>query len=165
MAATLERLNLRIEQIEKYFITWTMLVMSTVVFAQVIMRYIFNNSLSWSEELAVFMSTYMTWIGASYGVKVNKHLRITVFVDLLKEKYRRIAYLLVDIAWFAFSIAMIVLSVRMVEMSRFGNRVSPALEVPMWIIYASVLIGCSLMSLGILTNILKKIAVMTAKEE
>ena len=91
-----------------------MLIMSTVIFIQIIMRYVFNSSLSWSEELAAYIMMYKTWVGASYGVKLNMHLRVTVIVDLLKGKLRDIAYIIIDVVWMIFSAYMVVMGIRVV---------------------------------------------------
>ena len=137
----LDKINSKIEKFEEYFITYLLLIMSTVVFIQIIMRYVFNNSLSWSEELATYLMMWMTWIGASYGVKQNMHLRVTIFIDMLKGKTRDGAYIFIDIAWMVFSIYMIVMGIRVVRMSYAGYRVSPALQIPMYLIYSSVVVG------------------------
>lgn len=156
MLNLIDRLNEKIEIFEKYFITYLMLIMSTVIFIQIIMRYVFNSSLSWSEELAAYIMMYMTWVGASYGVKLNMHLRVTVIVDLLKGKLRDIAYIIIDVVWMIFSAYMVVMGVRVVKMSYAGYRVSPALEIPMFLIYSSVVIGCILMFLSLISSIHKR---------
>lgn len=130
--------------------------MSTVIFIQIIMRYIFNNSLSWSEEFATFCMMWMTWIGSSYGVKKNKHLRVTIFVDFLKGKYKIFAYIMIDVIWMFFSAIMVVMGTRVVRLSYAGHRVSPALQIPMYLIYFSVVMGCVLMCLSLLTSIQKR---------
>jgi TRAP-type C4-dicarboxylate transport system permease small subunit len=161
MASKLDKINEGIEKIEKYFITWSMIIMSAVIFIQVIMRYVFNNSLSWSEELTLFISTYMIWIAASYAIKKDAHLRITLFVDMFKGKPRIFVYLIIDIIWLAFSMGMIYLGEKMVRMSVLNNRVSPALEVPMWVIYASLIVGSLLMCLSLMIKIIEKVTALT----
>jgi len=39
--------------------------MTILVFIQVVMRYVFSNSLSWSEEMARFIFLWLSWIGAA----------------------------------------------------------------------------------------------------
>lgn len=158
MLQWLGRFNDRIEKVEEYFITYLLIIMSTVIFLQIIMRYIFNNSLTWSEEFAVLTMMWMTWIGSSYGVKKNIHLRVTVFVDMLPEKYRVAAYIVIDAVWMLFSVVMIVMGTRMVKMSYLGQRMSPALDVPMYLIYCSVVVGCVLMSLSLVSSIHKRVS-------
>lgn len=153
----IDKLNDKIGKIEMYFITYLLILMSCDVFLQIIMRYVFNNSLSWSEELATFMMMWMTWVGASYGVKEGIHLRVTIFVDMLKGKSRAIAYIIIDIIWLIFSFYMVVMGTRIVRLAFEAQRVSPALEVPMYFIYSSVVVGCFLMFLSLITSIRKRI--------
>ena len=39
-----------------------------IIVIQVIMRYLFKNSLSWSEEMARYLFVWMTFISISYGI-------------------------------------------------------------------------------------------------
>ena len=158
MLKLIGKFNDKIEKVEEYFITYLLIIMSTVIFLQIVMRYIFNNSLTWSEEFAVFTMMWMTWVGSSYGVKKNIHLRVTVFVDMLPERYRTAAYIFIDVVWMLFSITMIVMGIRMVKMSFIGHRVSPALDIPMYLIYCSVVVGCVLMSLSLVSSIQKRLS-------
>ena len=52
-------------KIEEYFLVYSLILMVALVFIQVIMRYIFNNSLSWSEELVRYIFIWQIWLGAS----------------------------------------------------------------------------------------------------
>ena len=67
------------DNFEEYFCVWTMAIMTILVFIQVVMRYVFSNSLSWSEELARFIFLWLSWIGASYAVKERSHFRVEMF--------------------------------------------------------------------------------------
>ncbi len=148
--------NHRIEKMEETIITYMLLFISCVVMLQIIMRYVFNNSLTWSEELSTFVMMWMTWVACSYAVKKNMHLRVTLFIDMLKGKWRSYAYILIDIVWFVFSVYMVVMGSKMVQLSYRGGRVSPALQVPMYFIYSSVIVGCLLMCLSLISSIFKR---------
>ncbi|MDR1874941.1 MAG: TRAP transporter small permease [Synergistaceae bacterium] len=91
---------------EEYFVVWTMALMTILVFCQVVMRYIFRNSLSWSEELARFIFIWLSWVGASYAVKERSHFRVEMFADLLKGWFRKVFELLILLVWFGFSVVM-----------------------------------------------------------
>ena len=60
--------------------------MVIVIFAQVIMRYVFNNSLYWSEELGKFFFVWISWLGISLGEREGEHIKITMLVDRLSFK-------------------------------------------------------------------------------
>ena len=54
-----------------------------IIFFQVIMRYVFNNSSSWSEELGKFLFVWLSWIGISIGHRRKEHIKITILVNLV----------------------------------------------------------------------------------
>lgn len=60
-----------------------------VIFFQVIMRYVFNNSSSWSEELGKFLFVWLSWLGISIGHRRREHIKITLLVDRLPHKVNK----------------------------------------------------------------------------
>jgi len=149
MVDMLEKINRFIDRVEDFFLTYLVIVMTLAIFLQVIMRYVFNNSLSWSEEFATFCFMWLTWIGASNAVKRNSHIRILVLVDKLKDAGRNIVMLVIDIIWLLFSLFLVKNGIQMVMLSYTNNRVSAALDVPMYFMYASVVTGGALMCVGL----------------
>ena len=93
-----------IDNFEEYFCVWSLAFMTILVFIQVVMRYVFRNSLSWSEELARYIFLWLSWIGASYAVKERSHFRVEMFADIFKGKARKIFELFVLLTWFAFCV-------------------------------------------------------------
>ena len=78
-----------IDNLEEYFVVATMALMTLLVFVQVIMRYVFSSSLSWSEELARFIFLWVSWVGASYAVKERAHFRVEMFANLRSRSEER----------------------------------------------------------------------------
>ena len=70
-----------LDRLEETILVGMFTLMVFIIFAQVIMRYIFNNSLSWSEELGKFLFVWISWLGISIGAKRKEHIKITMFVD------------------------------------------------------------------------------------
>ncbi|MDO5352860.1 MAG: TRAP transporter small permease [Succinatimonas sp.] len=89
----LKKLN---ERFEEAILVFLLANITIWVFVQVIMRYVFHNSLTWSEEFVRWCFIWFIWVGVSYGFRVRKHISITVFVDKLSGKYKKIAELLVN---------------------------------------------------------------------
>lgn len=50
-------------------------VIAVVLGLQVFMRYVMQNSLSWSEELARYLFIWLIYIGISYGAKIMRHIK------------------------------------------------------------------------------------------
>ena len=56
------------EHLEEFFIIPLMFAMSIIIFIQVIMRYVFQNSLTWSEELARYMFVWLVYFAVLRGI-------------------------------------------------------------------------------------------------
>ena len=74
------------ENIERIILLVLLAIMSVVIVLQVFMRYVMENSLTWSEELARFCFVWLVYIGISYGVKKAKHIRVEAILTVLKRK-------------------------------------------------------------------------------
>lgn len=76
-----------LDKILTFFEDWTLfisvLVALIALFFNVVLRYGFNYSLAWSEELVREVIIYTTFIGASAAVKRRMMIRIDASVQLL----------------------------------------------------------------------------------
>ncbi|MDR3284175.1 MAG: TRAP transporter small permease [Treponema sp.] len=118
-----------------------MSLMTVIMFIQVIMRYVFSNSLSWSEELARYMFIWLVYFGISYGAKIRKHIKIEAFLGVFPKKARPYIEVLGDVLFFLFAIFIIYTSFQWVQRQIMLKQRSPALHIPMWIVYAAPFVG------------------------
>jgi len=69
------------------FLQWTLIAAITVMLVcivmQVVMRYVFGRTPSWTEELAILMFAWATLGGFALGVREGFHVRLTFLRDLL----------------------------------------------------------------------------------
>src|SRR3989304_2062806 len=63
--------------------------LAAVVFLQVFNRYVLKAPLAWSEDLAMLLFQWVTFLGAAIGVKRIRHFGIELVVKNLPEKYHR----------------------------------------------------------------------------
>ena len=72
---------------------WSLIAAVALMFAcialQVVMRYVFGNALSWSEELALLMFSWAALGGLALGVREGFHVRLTLLLDSLPATARR----------------------------------------------------------------------------
>lgn len=54
------------------------------VMLAVILRYVFNDPLTWGEELIVAMLTWMVFLGAAAAVRSQMHIRIDVMAPVFR---------------------------------------------------------------------------------
>lgn len=67
----------------KALVVVMVLVMLVVLTAQIVLRYVFNFSLSWSEELALGLFTWTVLLMATVGVKEGFHVRMSLAIQRL----------------------------------------------------------------------------------
>lgn len=145
------------EKFEEYFLVGSLIFNLVLIFIQVIMRYIFKSSLSWSEELGRYIFLWQIWIGASYAVKKSKHLRIEVLKKHLSPKGQVKLDLVAIIIWAAFSLFLTTKSAELTSILISRGQLSPAMRLPMGYAYASVPVGCGLMTIRLVQEIYEKI--------
>jgi len=144
-----------LDNFEEYFCVWTMAIMTILIFIQVVMRYVFSNSLSWSEEMARFIFLWLSWIGASYAVKERGHFRVEMFADMIKGRARVLFEYMVLIVWFVFSFVLVWYGTKLLLFLYDTGQVSAAMQIPMTFPYASVPAGCALMCVRLVIEIYK----------
>lgn len=144
------------DKFEEYILVASLAFNVGLIFIQVLMRYAFKSSLSWSEELARYIFIWQTWLGTSLAVKYNKHIRVDVLKNFISLKNQKKLDYLVKVVWICF-IAFLAykgFSLTMMQFSR--NQLSPALQMPLGFTYASMPIGCCFMIFRLIQQIFKE---------
>ena len=130
---------------EKWFLIISLVAMVLITFMQVVLRW-FDAATVWAEELSRYIMLYQVWIGASYAVREDAHIRITALIGKLTGNKRRVSETVVLALWLIFALWLTVEGVMLVKEIAVMGQVSSAMRIPMTIPYASVPIGGALMS-------------------
>ena len=77
---------------------------AVIVAAGVFWRYVLNDSLTWSEELAKFFMVWLVFVGAPIALRVGDHVAIHIFPDALPSRLRSILMVFISllIVWFCY---------------------------------------------------------------
>jgi TRAP-type C4-dicarboxylate transport system permease small subunit len=78
----------RIGRIERILGIILMALIVGCIFGQVVSRYFFGLPLVWVEELSTYAFIWCVFIGASLGLKKDRHIKILSFVSRLPWKKR-----------------------------------------------------------------------------
>lgn len=115
--------------------------------AQVAARYVFNSPLTWSEELARLVFIWTVFLGAGVTVRRGGHVAVDSLVNLAPKPAQRAAGFL----------SIFVISASSAVLVYFGWQVlvtiaslSPALQVPMRLFYATVPVGAALVLINLI---------------
>ncbi len=82
----------RISGLLNFFIVCSLSLMTIFVFGNVVLRYVFNTGLTWSEELSRFLFIWMIFLGSILGLKDNEHLGVDMMVKKLSYKGKKICF-------------------------------------------------------------------------
>ncbi len=130
----------------------TMAVLSLMTFANVLVRYLTNQSFAWTEEISVFLMIVLTLVAGSAGVARLRHIRIEFFADGgSPERTRRLARFSAA-AVAVFFLMLAILSTRLVWDDFVYGETSPGIGIPQWwySIWLPVLsLGAALRGLGV----------------
>ena len=115
-----------------------------IVFLQFFTRYVLNDSLSWTEEIARYGLMWVVFIGGAMVTRRNTHIAVELLSNVMKPGPLRAALLaLVDFIKLAFLGLLAFVSLTITE--RMHLQRMTVFDLPMSYVYAGVAFGCFLM--------------------
>jgi C4-dicarboxylate transporter DctQ subunit len=154
----IKKIDKAITWFENTFLISGMLAVSAILFFNVVLRYVFSAGLSWAEELSRYIIIWMVTIGIGAAARENIHMRITALIDLTKNKKLHFwVNLFALVSGFIFSIFLIIFGIRLVISMIMNNQLSPAMELPLWIVYAAIPLGGLLMTYRLTQSLILKV--------
>ena len=145
------------DNLEEFMIIPLIFAMSLIIFIQVIMRYVFHSSLTWSEELARYLFVWLVYFSVSFTARRQKHIRIDAAINLYPKKLRPYIDILSEIVVLAFSIFIAVTGVTVFQKIAWSGQMSAAMGLPMQVVYAAPMIGMALTAIRQIQCILQKV--------
>lgn len=130
---------------EDYVALFLFWVLAGVVFAQFFSRYVLNDSIAWTEEIARYLLIAVAFTGAPIAVRKNTHIHVEFFYRFINRPVARAMSTLVDIIRVVFFAYASVISFKMIKIMHVQYMTS--LDVPMSVIYVVVLGGFVLMTM------------------
>lgn len=106
MASLLERASYWAARVTNIVVVLAAAVMMTALILQVFSRYLFNTSLTWSEELALILFTWTTLLAATSALRDGAHVRLDLVLSLLPEGARGIAQRVIMLLILAFCLIL-----------------------------------------------------------
>ena len=116
-----------------------------IIFFDVLLRYGFNQSLTWGEELARFLFIATTYIGASAGVRTKGHIVVDLVIGLF-PKTQRTLEITSSLLAALFSFLIFATSAKVAYFLKSLGQTSTGLSIPVWIPYMGVAGGSLMMA-------------------
>lgn len=114
-------------------------VLGIVVFAQFFTRYVLNDSLAWTEEIARYLLMWVTFIGAAIVMRRRTNISVEMLEHFLPGLPGRLLRALVDVITVGFMICLAWFAITIAE--RMHIQRMTIIEWPMSVVYAGVALG------------------------
>jgi C4-dicarboxylate transporter, DctQ subunit len=102
---------------------------------QVVLRYVFSSGIDWSEEVTIYAAVWATFIGAAAGLRMNGHLIVDALVVWAPDKVSAVLAKTGLVVTGLFGCAFAWYSGSLVLRTQHLGQLTPALQIPMWIVY------------------------------
>ena len=80
--------------IEEGLAAIALIVMTVITFVNVIARYLFSASLSFSDEVTTYLFVLLSLLGTAIAAKRRAHLGLTILTDIVNPKVRKVLLLI-----------------------------------------------------------------------
>ncbi|MFA7550693.1 MAG: TRAP transporter small permease, partial [Sedimentibacter sp.] len=152
------------EHFEEAIMVVLLALISCVMMAQIIARNVVN-SMTWPEEFSRYCYIWTVFLSLGYTIKKGNMLKVGIIMDLLPQKVRRTIEILVNIIILAVFVVFFRYSITYTNILRTTGQLSPAMQIPMWIMYLSTIIGFGLASIRSAQEIVSNVRNFNVKAE
>jgi len=129
-----------------------LVLISAIIPWAVFTRYVLNSAASWPEPLAVLLTIVLTFIGAAAGYRLNLHMNISYFADKLRQPWRRLLDLIVQLLMALIALFMTIWGERLVEVT-WHNTIADFPFLSVGVTYLPIPIGGACLLLFIIERI------------
>ena len=109
--------------------------LTIVAFMQVLFRYVFNTSLSWSEELVRDFVITLIYLSAVYSIRTRSAIRVEIIDLAVKGKAKAFLDMLIDLTSSGVMFYVSYLATFLVRNALKVDQRSAALNIPMGFMY------------------------------
>jgi TRAP-type C4-dicarboxylate transport system permease small subunit len=129
-----------------------LVLISAVIPWAVYTRYVLNSAASWPEPTAVLLTIVLTFFGAAACYRLGIHMNVTLGVDLLPARARRIADFTVEILMAIFALFMVVYGYKLC-VATWNNTIAEFPSLRVGIVYSPIPLGGAFLLLFIIEHL------------
>lgn len=155
--AAIAKISHGCERVIILFIQFSVGVLILDLNISVVFRYVLEQPIVGTQEIALVLLAWITFLGACLGVKNHSMVAVTFFVDKF-GKYKGYAEIATQLLMFGFSICFFVYGYQWVTSPSVVQIKMPALQIPVWISYSIIPLSMLITMIFTVDNMCKLIA-------
>ncbi|BBO86411.1 TRAP transporter small permease [Desulfosarcina ovata] len=136
IVSVLEKMSAGVNHWIEYLLFGMGFSMALLVATQVFFRYVLNQSLFWSEELARYLLVWLTFLGASAAYYRHAHPGVDILYRRMTPGLRKVCLVLIHLVSISLFVVMIVYGYRFAHFVQL--QTTPALQLPKWIVLSII---------------------------
>lgn len=146
-----------IARFEAFILAFGVLLMAANSIGNVIGRFVFAQSLYFSEELNQFLIVLVTFVGLGYAARKGRHIRMSAVYDQLTDRQRKAMMIL--IASVTAAVMFVLAYYSYLYVARVANlgKVTPSLQVPLYLTYFWVPLGFIITGIQYIMTVVKNL--------
>ena len=129
------------EHTENFVMGFGLISISAIVFINVVMRYFFNFSFPWAEEVSRYLLIWVCFFGISSCARYDAHVTVDFVPNHLKGKAKFVQDLIVKLISLVSCIYLAYSSISFTLRQYNSGNTSISIAIPIWIVYLSTSIG------------------------
>lgn len=150
-------LDAGIARFELIVLSYGVLIMAANSVANVVGRFVFHRSLYFSGELNEFLMVLITWVGLGYATRQGRHIRMSAIYDQLPDLGKKILMIIIASITCAIMFVLAYYSFHYVERVWMLKKVTPSLQLPLYLTYVWVPIGFVITGIQYLLTVIRNL--------
>lgn len=134
----IQAINKIIDRVEGFAMIMLMLIATIIAIVQVIARYVFNNSLYWSEETVLYALIIMSFLAGSMGVRYSAHICVEVLNAFAGPRFSKFLKFASAVLGIIFAFTLLYYGGRLFLNTLKMGQLSPAMRIPVAYIYLAI---------------------------
>jgi C4-dicarboxylate transporter DctQ subunit len=146
-----------IARFEAFVLAFGVLLMAANSIANVVGRFVFAQSIYFTEELNQFLIVLVTFVGLGYAARKGRHIRMSAVYDQLSDRQRKAMMILISAVTAAVMFVLAYYSyVYVARVAKLG-KVTPSLQVPLYLTYFWVPLGFIITGIQYIMTVVKNL--------
>nr|NLI50685.1 TRAP transporter small permease [Propionibacterium sp.] len=130
-------------------------VMTVTYFSQIVLRYVFQTGLHWTEELTRYCQVALIMFGAAVLAGKNSHINVSVLEALVKPRIRKWVVIGQQLLTAAFFLIATKIAFDVILLT--GTQLSTNMRIPMRFVYGMFPVAYTILVFNVVVFILNKI--------
>ena len=143
------------EHLEEFVIVLCLIVLTSLTTLNVILRYVFNSSIIWSEEVCKLSLIFSGFFSIGYCIKHGIMIKVDAFLQIIPAPAVKVLNGLTNLLLFTFFSLAFYASIHVIQGAYASGQLSAALRIPVYKLYLVPSIGLALGIIRILQRIVK----------